>query len=276
MNISEALAVRGDSDSYERQEGAWLLEHLLNLTSLDLKMKSNQALTDEQQQAYLDAIRRIDAGEPLAYVIGSQPFWTLNLKVTTDTLVPRPDTEILIETVLGLDLDQHADVIDLGTGTGAIALSLASERPKWQVLATDIYPATLDVAQHNALEHGLSHVQFACGSWFEALRDRFHGQAFDLITSNPPYIDAEDVHMQALSAEPERALVASEQGLADLDCIVAEASGWLKPNGWLVLEHGYQQADAVQDFLKQAGFSHIRSVQDYGGNNRLSLGQWLP
>lgn len=275
MNIAEALAVRGEPDSYERQEGAWLLEHLLDLTPLALKMQSNQVLTETQEQDYLAGLQRIDAGEPLAYVIGHQPFWTLNLKVTPDTLVPRPDTEILVETVLGLPLSRNADVVDLGTGTGAIALSLAIERPQWQVLATDIYPATLAVAQHNAREHGLSQVKFACGAWYAALVPDHQDQRFDLIVSNPPYIDAEDVHMQALSAEPERALVAAQQGLADLVAIVTGAAAYLKAQGWLVLEHGYQQAEAVQQLLSQAGFSHVRSVQDYGGNDRLTLGQWI-
>lgn len=275
MNIAEALAVRGEPDSYERQEGAWLLEHLLDLTPLALKMQSNQVLTETQEQDYLAGLQRIDAGEPLAYVIGHQPFWTLNLKVTPDTLVPRPDTEILVETVLGLPLSRNADVVDLGTGTGAIALSLAIERPQWQVLATDIYPATLAVAQHNAREHGLSQVKFACGAWYAALAPDYKDQRFDLIVSNPPYIDAEDVHMQALSAEPERALVAAQQGLADLVAIVTGAAAYLKAQGWLVLEHGYQQAEAVQQLLSQAGFSHVRSVQDYGGNDRLTLGQWI-
>lgn len=275
MNIAEALAVRGEPDSYERQEGAWLLEHLLHLTPLALKMQSNQVLTAQQQHDYLAGLQRIDAGEPLAYVIGHQPFWTLNLKVTPDTLVPRPDTEILVETALALPLQRHAEVVDLGTGTGAIALSLAIERPQWQVLATDIYPATLDVAQHNAREHGLSQVKFACGAWYAALTPDHQDQRFDLIVSNPPYIDADDVHMQALSAEPERALVAAQQGLADLAAIVTGAPAWLKAQGWLLLEHGYQQAQAVQQLLSQAGFRHVRSVQDYGGNDRLTLGQWL-
>jgi release factor glutamine methyltransferase len=131
----------------------------------------------------------------LAYVTGSQPFWTLDLKVTSDTLVPRPDTEILVETVLNLNSIKHANIVDLGTGTGAIALALASERPEWQVTATDIYAPTLDVAKENARSHGLHHVKFACGAWFEALEQ----QQFDLIVSNPPYIDPEDVHMQALA-----------------------------------------------------------------------------
>ena len=159
---------------------------------------------------YVQALARIAAGEPLAYITGSQPFWTLDLKVTHDTLVPRPDTEVLIETVLALSLQRNAVIVDLGTGTGAIALALASERPDWQVTATDIYPPTLAVAQENASRHALKQVQFVCGAWFEAL-DSAAEPRFDLIVSNPPYIDANDAHMPALAAEPERALVAADQ-----------------------------------------------------------------
>ena len=146
MNIAQALAYRGEAESYERQENAWLLEHITKIDSFDLLMKKEQELTAEQEQHYLDALKRIEAGEPLAYVTGSQPFWTLDLKVTPDTLVPRPDTEVLVETVLKLDLPDDARVVDLGTGTGAIALSLASERSDWEVTATDMYEPTLEVA----------------------------------------------------------------------------------------------------------------------------------
>ena len=142
MNIAQALALRGEAESYERQENAWLLEHITKIDSFDLVMKKDQVLTDEQEQAYVAALARIEAGEPLAYVTGSQPFWTLDLIVTPDTLVPRPDTEVLVETVLRLDLPEDARIVDLGTGTGAVALSLASERDTWDITATDIYEPT--------------------------------------------------------------------------------------------------------------------------------------
>ncbi|WP_445403349.1 peptide chain release factor N(5)-glutamine methyltransferase [Acinetobacter vivianii] len=269
MNIAQALEIKGEIDSYERQEAAWLLEHLLGINALELKLRLEQELTDMQEQAYLDGLARIEQGEPLAYVTGSQPFWTLDLKVTHDTLVPRPDTEILVETVLKLPLDQQAKIVDLGTGTGAIALALASERPHWQVMATDIYEPTLVVAQENAVRHGLMQVKFACGVWFEALDE----QQFDLIVSNPPYIDPEDVHMQKLKSEPERALIADRQGMADIEIIIQQGKNWLKPEGWIVLEHGYGQGEAVRQVFEQQGFEQIQTIKDYGGNDRVSLGQ---
>lgn len=270
MNIEQALALRGEPESYERQENAWLLEHLTKIDSFDLIMKKTQELTAEQEQAYVEGLARIQAGEPLAYVTGSQPFWTLDLKVTKDTLVPRPDTEVLVETVLKLDLPDDARIADLGTGTGAIALSLASERPDWKVVASDIYAPTLEVAQLNAEQHDIENVEFLLGSWLKP----FGRQFFDVIASNPPYIDADDEHMPALATEPERALVSAKNGLADLEQIILQAKKHLTVEGWVVLEHGYDQADAVQHLFKQAGYRQVRTVKDYGGNDRVTLGQW--
>ena len=271
MNIAQALALRGEAESYERQENAWLLEHILKIDAFDLSLKSAQELTAEQEQDYVQGLARIEAGEPLAYVTGSQPFWTLDLTVTQDTLVPRPDTEVLVETVLRLDLPEDTRVVDLGTGTGAIALSLASERPNWSVTATDIYEPTLEVALHNAEKHDLTQVKFFLGSWFDALNRQY----FDLIVSNPPYIDAKDAHMLNLASEPERALVADRQGLADIEHIIQQGKKWLAVQGWIVVEHGYDQAEAVCNIFKGAGFKEVRTVKDYGGNDRVTLGRWM-
>ncbi|MCO8044180.1 peptide chain release factor N(5)-glutamine methyltransferase [Acinetobacter bohemicus] len=270
MNILEALALRGEAESYERQENAWLLEHITKVDSFDLIMKKEQQLTAEQELAYIEGLARIAAGEPLAYVTGSQPFWTLDLKVTPDTLVPRPDTEVLVETVLKLELPEDTRLVDLGTGTGAIALSLASERPQWAVTATDIYEPTLEVAKYNAEKHDLNHVQFVLGSWLKPLGRQF----FDVIVSNPPYIDADDEHMPDLATEPERALVADKQGLADIEMIILQAKKHLAVNGWVVLEHGYDQGEAVRQLFTQAGYKQVRTLKDYGGNDRVTLGQW--
>lgn len=275
MNIAQALNLRGQVDSYERQEATWLLEHILKLSPLHLKMNMMQVLTAEQEQHYLDGIMRLANNEPLAYIIGSQPFWTLDLKVTSDTLVPRPDTEIVIETVLALDLPKVANVVDLGTGTGAIALALASEKPLWQITATDIYAPSLEVAKVNAVKHGLNEVNFAFGSWYQALSTQQHHEKFDLIVSNPPYIDPDDAHLAKLEYEPQRALVAENKGLSDLEYIIRKAPQWLNANGWIVLEHGYDQASTVQHLLKQQDFKNVRTVQDYGSNDRVTLGQFF-
>ena len=275
MNIAQALNLRGQVDSYERQEATWLLEHILKLSPLHLKMNIMQVLSAEQEQRYLDGLIRLEKNEPLAYIIGSQPFWTLDLKVTSDTLVPRPDTEIVIETVLALDLPKVVNVVDLGTGTGAIALALASEKLLWQITATDIYAPSLEVAKFNAEKHGLNKVNFALGSWYQALSTQKRNEKFDLIVSNPPYIDPDDAHVTKLEYEPQRALVADNKGLSDLEFIIREAPQWLNANGWIVLEHGYDQASTVQNLLKQQGFKNVRTVQDYGGNDRVTLGQFV-
>ncbi|GAB3045089.1 peptide chain release factor N(5)-glutamine methyltransferase [Acinetobacter apis] len=270
MDVAQALALCGQPDSYERQEAIWLLSHLLDVNALELKLSTNRELTESERVAYLDGLMRLSQHEPIAYILGTQPFWTLDLKVTKDTLVPRPDTEVLIETVLGLSLDNEGiSVLDLGTGTGAIALALASEYPKWSILATDIYLPTLNVAKENALRHQLSHVQFICSEWYAQIPK----QQFDLIVSNPPYIAENDQHLLQLTAEPSRALVSVGNGLADIQTIITQAVDWLTQNGWLVIEHGYDQKHAVQDIFLSAGFSSIETIPDYAGNDRVTFAQ---
>ncbi|MBF7682000.1 peptide chain release factor N(5)-glutamine methyltransferase [Acinetobacter sp. B5B] len=271
MQVFEALNVYGDVDSYERQEAVWLLAHILNIDSLSLKLILSQPLTDLQYQEYVAGIERLKNQEPLAYILGSQPFWTLDLKVTKDTLVPRPDTEILVETALTLDLPRHTCMLDLGTGTGAIALALASERPHWTVCATDIYEPTLDVAKYNAQKHDLTRVAFLKSHWYQNLV----GRVFDLIVSNPPYIAPDDLHLQNLTTEPLRALASAENGLADLMQIIQGATKHLNPAGWLVLEHGFDQKHAVHVLFERAKFSHIRTIKDYAGHDRVTIAQYL-
>lgn len=276
MNIAEAISYRGDVDSYERQENLWLLADILQCSSTALKLDMQRELTQIQQQQYFAAIQRLNQGEPLAYILGTQPFWTLDLMVSRDTLIPRPDSEILVEQVLNLPLPTDASVLDLGTGTGAIGLSIARERPNWQVLLTDIYADTLKIAQANAEKHGLNHVLFALGAWYQALAQPNLPQQFDLIVSNPPYLAADDEHLATLLAfEPKRALVAEQQGLSDIIEIVNGAKQYLKTKGYLYVEHGWQQAEAVRRIFAKAGFSHINSIQDYGGNDRVTFGQFI-
>ena len=271
MNIAQALDYYGAADSYERRECAWLLEHILDINHLTLKYKSEQLLTPEQLSIFLTKIERLKQGEPLAYVIGEQDFWSLNLKVTPDTLIPRPDTEVLVEQALALiDSKHNLSVLDLGTGSGAIALSIAKERPNAAVIATDFSVDALKEAKQNAVFNNINNVQFMQGSWYDALPTQ---QRFDGIVSNPPYIDEHDQHLADLTHEPISALTAKNNGLADLEIIIAQAPQWLKTKGWLLVEHGYDQAQAVQQLFAQAGFSDVKTVKDYGGNDRVTMGR---
>ncbi len=270
MNIAQALEYYGEPDSFKRRECAWLLEHILKINHLTLKYKADQLLTLEQQQQFLQAIEQLKQGEPLAYVIGEQAFWSLTLKVTPDTLIPRPDTEILVEQALALiDSEQNLSILDLGTGSGAIALSIAKERPLSNVIATDFSSAALQVAQQNAVLNQISNVEFLQGSWYQALNSSYQ---FDVIVSNPPYINEQDQHLSDLTYEPITALTAKNNGLADLEVIIVQAPQWLKPAGWMLVEHGYNQGQAVQQLFSQAGFRHVKTVMDYGGNDRVTLG----
>lgn len=269
LTIAQALTLRGAPDSYERLESLWLLADILNLDALQLKLDVTRPLSKVQQQQFLDGVARLEQGEPLGYIVGHQPFWTLDLRVTPNTLIPRPDSEIIIETALKLPIASDAVALDMGTGSGALALALASERPNWQVYATDIHPATLEVAQYNALVHHLSGVQFIRSHWYQQLGEL----SFDLIVSNPPYIADDDPHLATLHVEPRRALVAAQGGIADLEAIISGAKYHLNSNGWLILEHGYQQAAQVRTLLAVHQFHQIQTIQDYGGNERVSLGQ---
>jgi len=257
--------------SLDRRELIQLLMYILDKNHTFIRTCPDFQLTAEQTEQFLKLRQQLQSGTPLAYVLGEQAFWTLNLKVTADTLIPRPDTEIVIITILEvLTKNKALKVIDMGTGTGAIALSLARECPLWQVTATDFSQGALTVAQENAQTHDLTHVRFLQGSWFEALPEN---ETFDLIVSNPPYIDPADVHLADLTHEPITALVAQDEGLRDLKIIISQAPDHLSINGLLALEHGYNQGQTVRDLMLQAGLIDVRTVRDYGGNERVTLGR---
>jgi release factor glutamine methyltransferase len=245
-----------------------MLCHVLNKNRTFLRTWPNTLLTDIQLNQLNDYLQQREQGVPLAYLLGERAFWTLNLIVTPDVLIPRADTECVVEKVLALGQGKRWRVADLGTGSGAIALSLAKEHPEWSVVASDLYPQSLAVAKQNAQKNQLSNVEFVQGSWFEPLTG-----LFDCIVSNPPYIRPNDPHLQALSHEPQRALVADEQGLADLRHIVQLSGDFLQKEGYLVLEHGFDQGQAVRDLLQASGFSHIMTGQDFGKNDRYTVGQ---
>ncbi|WP_313047900.1 peptide chain release factor N(5)-glutamine methyltransferase [Atlantibacter subterraneus] len=226
----------------------------------------------EAQLAELDALlARRAAGEPVAYLTGVREFWSLPLMVSPATLIPRPDTECVVEQALARLPAEPCRILDLGTGTGAIALALASERPDCQVVAVDKVPDAVDLAQRNAARLNITNIDIRQSDWFSAVQ----GDRFQLIVSNPPYIDSEDEHLRQgdVRFEPLSALVAPDAGLADIDYLIREARAFLEPGGWLVLEHGWQQGEAVRALFHQAGFLAVETGLDYGGNERLTMGQ---
>ncbi|HFV9291526.1 peptide chain release factor N(5)-glutamine methyltransferase [Serratia fonticola] len=228
-------------------------------------------LTAEQTEQLTVLLARRERGEPVAYLVGEREFWSLPLSVSPATLIPRPDTECLVELALERLPAAPCAILDLGTGTGAIALALASERPDCQLTGIDLQPEAVALAQHNAQKLAINNARFLQGSWFTPVA----GQKFALIASNPPYIDEADPHLGQgdVRFEPCSALVAAEQGLADLAVIVQQAADYLEPQGWLLLEHGWQQGENVRALLNAAGFIAVATHRDYGGNDRVTLGQ---
>lgn len=228
----------------------------------------------EQLAAFAALLERRRAGEPVAYILGHQGFWSLDLEVAPHTLIPRPDTELLVETALQLAPATPQRVLDLGTGSGAIALALASERGGWQVIGVDRIAEAVALAERNRQRLKLGNAEFRQSSWFDGLA----GERFGLILSNPPYIAADDRHLGEgdVRFEPLSALVAGVDGLDDIRQIIAQAPRHLQAGGWLLLEHGYDQAEAVRELLAAAGFTAVDSRRDLGGHQRISLGRWTP
>jgi release factor glutamine methyltransferase len=246
-----------------------LLAHALQLPQSRMSSHPETVTDAPRAQLYRQLLLRRAAGEPLAYLIGRREFWSLELRVTPEVLVPRPETELLVERALELGPRAEAAVADLGTGSGAIALSLARERPQWRVVATDVSVAALEVARANAAALGLTRVELRLGDWYGAL-----GAArFDLLVSNPPYVAADDPALNALRHEPRLALTPGADAFAALRTLVRGAVRQLKPQGWLILEHGATQGAQLREELVLAGFRHVRSHTDLAGHERTTEGQ---
>ncbi len=258
------------SDS-ARLDAELLLAHTLQQSRTWLYTWNDKALSAEQQQTAAQLLQRRLRGEPVAYILGQRDFWSLSLVVAPSTLIPRADTETLIEWALELPLAANSRVLDLGTGTGAIALALASEQPSWQVRGVDVQPQAVALAEENARRNHLERVTFQQSDWFTAVQGRF-----DLVVSNPPYIDEADPHLGQgdVRFEPRTALVAGNHGLSDLALIIDRAPDFLQPDGWLLVEHGWQQAEAVCELLSARGFSAVENRRDLGGQPRISGGRW--
>jgi len=271
--VSEALdwATEKLSESDDaRLDSQILLAYALNVSRTWLFTWPDKALDGATLTAFNALIEERKSGTPIAYITGYRDFWSLRLKVTPDTLIPRADTELLVETALTLkNVEKPCDVIDLGTGTGAIALSLANECPSWRITATDINPETLAVAKENAQTLELA-VSFKESAWFDAINDRY-----DLVISNPPYIESDDPHLLQgdLRFEPADALASGQDGLDDIRLLVQQALKHLKKDGYLLLEHGYQQAEAVRSLMAKAGYIDIETHQDIEDRDRVTLGK---
>jgi release factor glutamine methyltransferase len=248
-----------------------LLAHVLRASRGWLFAHGDAALPAGAAERFTELVARRRSGEPVAYLTGRQGFWSLDLAVTPATLIPRPETELLVELALErLPAEVPLRVADLGTGSGAIALAIARERPHARVVATDASEAALAVACGNAERNGVGNVAFRSGDWFAPLR----GERFDLIASNPPYIALDDPHLGEgdLRFEPATALSSGADGLDAIRTLVAGAPAHLAAGGWLLLEHGWTQGDAVRALLQQAGFGDVRTAQDLEGRDRVTLG----
>lgn len=255
-----------------RLDAEWLLAAALGKPTSYLRTWPEREVPDDCEARFIADLARRRQGEPIAYILGRQGFWSLDLEVAPHTLIPRPDTELLVETALQLVPATARDVLDLGTGTGAIALALANDRPAWSVIGVDRIAEAVALATRNAERLKLPNVRFFESQWFSALG----GQRYALIVSNPPYISARDPHLLQgdLRFEPESALVSGEGGLDDIRQIISSAPDYLVQDGWLVLEHGYDQAHEVRQLLMDRGFADAQSRTDLAGHERVTLGRW--
>ena len=269
--LRQAASELSASESPKR-DAEILLEFVTGKARTYLLAFGETQLSAEQEAQLATLLARRKTGEPVAHLVGEREFWSLPLYVSPATLIPRPDTECLVEQALSRLPAQSCRILDLGTGTGAIALALASERPDCEVTAVDVMPNAVALAQRNVARLGFPNVTVLQSSWFSALDNR----TFGMIVSNPPYIDEHDPHLTQgdVRFEPLTALVAANEGLADIVHIVTTSRQHLLPGGWLLVEHGWTQGDAVRDVFIAAGYRAVETCRDYGGNDRLTLGQW--
>ncbi|KTD66103.1 peptide chain release factor N(5)-glutamine methyltransferase [Legionella spiritensis] len=271
--LSEGISQLNDNNPDGRIDVEVLLAHVLMKSRAYLFTHPEEKLTSVQWHTFRQLIAQRAHGYPVAYLTGVKEFWSLPLKVCEDTLIPRPETELLVELTLRfLKTQNNARILDLGTGSGAIALAIAKERPDWQIVACDISRNALQTAEENAARLKLGNVRFYHSNWFTNIDTsrRFHA-----IVANPPYIASEDPHLAKgdIRFEPQSALISGQQGLADLEHIIRHSLARLEPDGLLLVEHGYNQKTAVTSMLKEHGYEEIDCWQDWQGNDRVSGGK---
>lgn len=271
LQLSAKLQPTSDSPQLDCE---LLLCHVLDVDRTWLRTWPEKQVSSAQKSLFIALLDQRFEGMPIAYLVGSRGFWSMDLKVSTDTLIPRPETELLVEIALNLNLPRHSYGLDLGTGTGAIALALASERQDMQWIALDSQSGAVELAQANCKHQQLTNVTIFQSDWFDALQAK--NNTFDLIVSNPPYIAADDPHLVEgdVRFEPSSALVSGADGLDDIKIIISQSSAYLNTNGWLVIEHGYNQGQAARDLMCAAGFSEVLTQQDYNQLDRVTLGQY--
>ncbi len=264
--------LRRAQECIDANDAEWLLTHVLRRPRTWLYTHARAALDAQHITMYESLVQRRLSGEPVAYLTGVRGFWSLEFAVTPDTLIPRPETELLVESALGrLPDDRPCRVADLGTGSGAVALAIAHERPHAHVIATDASTAALAVAQANAARLGIGNVSFRQGDWLQPL----HAETFDVIASNPPYIAIDDPHLKEgdLRYEPALALSCGSDGLDAIRRIVRAAPTHLESDGWLLLEHGWEQGDVVRQLFLSAGFVDVTTKRDLENRERVTLGR---
>jgi len=278
MNIQQALQQASNdlaaSSSSPALDARVLLCHVLQCNTAHLAAWPEKVLTDEQQEKYVQLIAQRQQGLPVAHLTGQREFWSLNFTVDNSTLIPRPETETLIEFILSQFADRkHLRMLDMGTGTGAIAIAIAKEKPGWQITASDIAAAAVKLARHNSEKLKCENISFIQSDWFENIS----AKDFDLIVSNPPYIAADDPHLLQgdIRFEPATALVSGKSGMDAIEHICMHAKNHLAKNGWLIVEHGYNQKKEVADCFTKNGFVQITQQQDLSGHVRMSAGKYI-
>lgn len=270
--VAEAAERLASTSTSARLDAELLLAHVLEKPRSHLLAWPDKQADEVQRDAFTRLVQRRENGEPIAYLTGQREFWSLPVRVTAEVLIPRPETELLVELALEkMPEKPRPAVADLGTGSGIIALALARECPQCHIVATDRSEGALTTARLNAEQLGLNHIEFRLGSWFGPLE----AESFDLVISNPPYIAEQDPHLERgdVRFEPRSALVSGRDGLADLRVIAQSARRHLHPGGWLIVEHGYNQGRAVRKLLKKEGFDAIETRLDLAGVERATLGR---
>ena len=264
-NISSQLNICSETPNLDAEI---LVGHVLEKSCAELFAHPEMQITHTQKKQLADYVRRRVAGEPVAYILGEREFWSLNLIVTPDVLIPRPETEMLVEWVLkNLPKDEKLRVADLGTGSGAVAIAIASERPQWQLVAVDNSKKALKVARTNAEKHHIHNINFYLGEWCEALTQK----NYHAIVGNPPYISDYDKHLQQLKYEPRRALTGGPDGLSAIKVIIEEVKSYLTDGGWLLLEHGFDQSQKIIELMQEARYNKIQDHSDLAGLPRMII-----